>query len=290
MAMPIYGDDDRVPVSEAPEGLGQVFSAVAANISSALMTYDSSNNAYTLNEKLIGTLSTMVRGDEGPGRLCQGQRFGDYLNPSNCTGFLVGDDLLLTAGHCARRLDDCKRNFWVFDFKTSKGSNRGSFFIPSKNVYSCKEIVDSKVVTNYSTDVRIDYAIVRLDRKVEGRSPLKLRREGTLSCQDDLYVVGHPSGLPLTYSPNGRMSCLTQDQGVDWFNTNLDTFSGNSGSPVLNSSTGLVEGILVRGAEDYAYDPKRLCYVVVQQPRDSFREGVTRIKTVLEKLESVLSH
>ena len=41
-----------------------------------------------------------------------------------------------------------------------------------------------------------------------------------------------------------------------FFQTNLDAFGGNSGSPVLNSETGEVEGILVRGEIDYSYDSR----------------------------------
>ena len=37
----------------------------------------------------------------------------------------------------------------------------------------------------------------------------------------------------------------------DTFMTNLDTFGGNSGSPVYNAKTHKVEGILVRGERDY---------------------------------------
>jgi hypothetical protein len=46
---------------------------------------------------------------------------------------------------------------------------------------------------------------------------------------------------------------------VDYFGANLDAFGGNSGSPVFNENTGEVEGILVRGYQDYGWNGS--CYV-----------------------------
>ena len=42
-----------------------------------------------------------------------------------------------------------------------------------------------------------------------------------------------------------------------YFSANLDTYGGNSGSAVFNANTGVVEGILVRGATDYVSDPSQ---------------------------------
>ena len=178
-AMPIYGDDDRIPVADGPENLKPIFSAVAVQISKSFLNFNETLSAYTLNERLIGTLATTINGDDGPGKLCSDQRFGDYLNPGSCTGFFVGGDLLVTAGHCVKNASDCERALWIFDFKNKKDSNRGDPFILSKNVYSCKQIVETQVVTNYATKVKIDYAIIRLDRSVENRPASKYRKDGS---------------------------------------------------------------------------------------------------------------
>jgi hypothetical protein len=45
-----------------------------------------------------------------------------------------------------------------------------------------------------------------------------------------------------------------------FFRSNLDTFSGNSGAPVINIETGVVEGVLVRGSEDYKFDITYECF------------------------------
>ena len=60
---------------------------------------------------------------------------------------------------------------------------------------------------------------------------------------------------------------------------NLDTYGGNSGSAVFNAKTGLVEGILVRGEQDYVQ--KGDCRVSNVCPADGCRgEDVTKILSV----------
>ena len=70
--------------------------------------------------------------------------------------------------------------------------------------------------------------------------------------------MGHPSGLPMKIAGGSKVHALEKH----YFVANLDTFTGNSGSPVLNEKTGLVEGILVRGGKDYIFDFDEGCYYV----------------------------
>ena len=46
------------------------------------------------------------------------------------------------------------------------------------------------------------------------------------------------------------------------FVTNLDTFGGNSGSPVINTDSYKVVGILVGGDQDYVQSTEELCVEV----------------------------
>ena len=45
-----------------------------------------------------------------------------------------------------------------------------------------------------------------------------------------------------------------------YFVANLDTYGGNSGSPIINAATGMLEGILVRGATDFVIDNVENCF------------------------------
>ena len=61
-------------------------------------------------------------------------------------------------------------------------------------------------------------------------------------------MIGHPSGLPTKFAGG---AAVRNNQQNAFFVANLDTYGGNSGSPVFNSNTHAVEGILVRGETDF---------------------------------------
>ena len=63
-------------------------------------------------------------------------------------------------------------------------------------------------------------------------------------------MIGFPSGLPCKVAANAKVS---QNTDTFVFTGNLDTYGGNSGSPVFNLTTHEVEGILVRGGEDFEF-------------------------------------
>jgi hypothetical protein len=94
----------------------------------------------------------------------------------------------------------------------------------------------------------VDFALVRLDRTIPNHLPLVLDLDGGVKKGTVVYVLGYPLGLPLKLADGALVSSVL-DAG--YFVANLDTFGGNSGSPVFNASTNQVEGILVRGGADF---------------------------------------
>ena len=84
--------------------------------------------------------------------------------------------------------------------------------------------------------------------------------------------MGHPSGLPLKFA-NGAQ--VKDTSNASYFVANLDTYGGNSGSPVFNEDDGTVEGILVRGDTDFVRDNG--CFISNVCPTTGCRgEDVTR--------------
>jgi V8-like Glu-specific endopeptidase len=63
----------------------------------------------------------------------------------------------------------------------------------------------------------------------------------------EVLVIGHPTGLPTKLADGAVIRSLKET----YFIANLDTYGGNSGSAVFDANSGLVEGILVRGEQDY---------------------------------------
>lgn len=179
--------------------------------------------------------------------VCSGERFANQPAAASCSGFLVGEDTLVTAGHCVIGImptiqQACKNFVWVFDYALKSASDDPTSSIQTTNIYSCKTVVDAKL------DANNDYAVIKLDRKVVGRAPLKYRTSGTVAKSAELVVIGHPSGLPTKVAAGGQ---VLDNSASTQFVTNLDTFQGNSGSAVFNAQTGMLEGILVQGKIDY---------------------------------------
>ncbi len=149
------------------------------------------------------------------------------------TAFLVSSKLVLTAGHCADESTIGETRL-VFNLTLQRAKSP----IPGEQIYRIKGII-AKSLNNLG-----DYALLEIDREVVGVKPLTLDLSST---PKDVYMLGHPYGLPLKYTKNGAIKSLTAKQ----FEAALDAFEGNSGSPVFDQITKKVVGILVAGNPDY---------------------------------------
>jgi V8-like Glu-specific endopeptidase len=193
------------------------------------------------------------------------------MTAAMCSGFLVSENVLVTAGHCIKNDADCASYKWVFDYKMDH-DKQDSMTVPSSSVYGCSKII-SRTLDQFSKD---DYAVIQLDRKVTDRRPLHFRRSGGINVGDSVVVIGHPSGLPTKIADGANV----RSRNTKFFVANLDTYGGNSGSAVFNQKTGDVEGILVRGENDYVQSA-RGCMVSNKCPADGCRgEDVTYITNI----------
>ncbi|MFH2202766.1 MAG: serine protease [Elusimicrobiota bacterium] len=258
----IYGDDDRLDLYQVQSPkLRRMADSTIALISGGDVTIDGAGGIARLN-------TSSYAGDY---QLCQEEPFYEQETAAFCSGSLVGPDLLMTAGHCVRSQSACESTKFVFGFAvTEKGKNPKS--VPAADVYSCKQLLGREEVGTGA-----DWAIVKLDRPVAGHAPLKLNRSGSIPNGTPLIVIGHPAGLPTKVAGGAYV----RNQGSDGhFVANLDTYGGNSGSAVFNAVTGQVEGILVRGEQDYVW--RNGCRVSNVCADDGCRgEDVTRASAVL---------
>jgi len=264
----LYGDDNRTDVyaSENP-----LWRELALSTAAMIQTQDLRSSDRDGFLDLNGP-SLESRG------MCSSERFLSQPTAAFCSGFLVGEDLLVTAGHCIRSVSDCDKFRWVFDYKMEDEENI-NLEIPKENVFKCVEVV-SRALNSWGD--KNDYALVRLDRAVEGRPVLKYRKKTDVAPEegDHLVVIGHPTGLPTKIADGAAIRKLMSPV---YLTANLDTYGGNSGSAVFNAESGVVEGILVRGETDYVYENS--CRVSKQCSDTGCRgEDVTRI-TVIPELE-----
>lgn len=289
----IYGEDHRLEVYEASPFQQKLASRAATMVSENEMTRDASKpglvqfSQRTLREWLEASANEKTRkglfspkveeaAKSGVVSFCEGEKFTEQANPGMCSGFLIAPDLIVTAGHCADLPTFCSEYRWVFDFKVDENTKKAGIDIKEENIYKCKKVVSNSL----SMSLGLDYAVVQLDRRVTDREPLEIRNDDSIANDTALLVIGSPSGLPLKVAGGAKVRKNTHPF---YFNANLDTFQGNSGSAVFNAVTGTVEGILVRGEDDFVPNQAKMCIEANKCADDKCRgEDVSRMTQIPE--------
>lgn len=231
----VYGADDRRDLYEVTDPMIRGLAASTCGIVDVSDLSDNGDGTYHL-----ATSAYRVFGLTG----CPDEPFITQPTAPFCSAFMVGPQLIATAGHCFNG-GDLGVTAFVFGFVME---SRGTVVrtLDMDQVYFPQRIVGRRLSGNY------DYAVVEVDRPITAPDAysLPIRREGVVPIDQQVGVIGHPAGLPLkiAFGSNTRVNANGND---GYFVANLDTYGGNSGSPVFNQSTGVVEGILVRGASDY---------------------------------------
>lgn len=224
----IYGEDGRREIYE-------VETAVVRDIADSTVALIPTRNILA---RAGGTFEIRAGTMESEMRVCPSEPYSQQPAAAMCSGSLVGPDLIATAGHCVSNVD-CSKYSFVFGYRMNNSSS-ANMSIGGTDIYTCKEIVAREYTNNQ------DYALVRLDRAVIGHRVLPVSSTPVQSGEE-VYVVGHPSGLPTKVTLGGKV----RSQQKGYFVTNLDTYGGNSGSAVFSAASNEIVGILVRGESDF---------------------------------------
>ncbi|UGY11956.1 serine protease (plasmid) [Bradyrhizobium septentrionale] len=262
----IYGEDNRKDFFEfkSDAKVRELSNSVAALFSDTAVV-DNGDGTSTLRTRSLG---------EAQG-LCPEERFFKQPIGAFCSGFLVGADLVATAGHCANA-GNVTTILFVFGFRMEDADTPVTR-IPNKDIYRGKVVLGREEQGSGP-----DWGLIQLDRPVTDRDILKVRRTGRIGDIAAVSVMGHPSGLPIKYADDANVRDNTP---TAFFVANLDTYGGNSGSPVFGADH-VVEGILVRGETDYVSNGA--CNVSKVCPTTGCRgEDCTRIAELIDLLPPV---
>ncbi len=253
----IFGADNRRELYQSPKAFQDLASGIGtwlAPLFTSTETQTSSQSEATLNLE-FPTMNEHYA-------LCAKEKFSEQPTTMiSCTGFLIAEDLLLTAGHCMVNVGQatnqvtpmCSDFNWLFDYSITKRGQELLRNIPASKVSQCEKVLFAKHLGE--GDQRMDFALIKLKRKYPERHHFKIFL-GEIQRGMAVHIVGHPSGLPLKYA--GGAYVLNARPGSQYFEANLDAVGGNSGSPVFNHR-GEVLGILVRGNDDFVEDKERNC-------------------------------
>jgi hypothetical protein len=251
----IYGEDDRMEVYEVEPGVikQRAEKSVAGMIRTGRLIEE--DGQIFIPSQSLGQAQD----------LCEDEPFVNQPSIAKCSGTLIADDLILTAGHCVQNDRDCSNYSWVFNAYYEAEGERA--LIEPDDVFACEEIVDSTLYLD--SEVSHDFAVVKLAREATPEFEIApLRHERTaLESEIQAIMIGFGAGIPMKIDQGGAVDAVRAET-LDFFTTNSDAFGGNSGSAVFDSN-GTIIGILVAGGSDYIYDEEAGCYRIARLPESN---------------------
>ena len=260
----VYGEDGRTEVFAHPNAALRAVaeSAVAMKIDRAYV------DATDPDALVIDYTRTLAEAKD----LCAGERFADQIEPGTCSGTLIDDQYLLTAGHCVDEPDDCTDAVWLFGFRYVADGTLAT--LTEDDVYSCSRVLA------YFDDGDVDHAVVELDRPVVGHTPATVRIEPAgLALGTPLALIGHPNGIPMKIDDGGEVTWTSP--AATFLNATLDAFNGNSGSGVFDH-TGQLVALLRGGMDDYVDSGGCSVVNVIDPPPTDDGEELTYVRPALD--------
>ena len=165
-----------------------------------------------------------------------------------CTGFKTNEKYIITVGHCACLLDEreegdfSKLNVIFGMDQMTIGPN---IQIPKSQIAKVEDIkVSHQKVADFAVFKIIND---KMNRDYVSSVPsLEIDFEMAVRSGFPLYMLGFPLGLSLKFTHTAWVTDESPSNSRH-FHSNLDSFHGNSGSPVFDAYSDKVIGILVAG-------------------------------------------
>lgn len=176
--------------------------------------------------------------------ICSNERFADQpVMRNDCSGILIGPKKLLLPGNC---ITDhyCKNDLYYFMFSYHLASSTPLDVMRSKKYfYKCEKLLQRAWDPNSAAS----YAIIELDKVVEGVTPVKLATHDDIDMKDELIAMGHPDGMPLKVAADAYVA----DQNKTHFTVSSDIAGSSKGAGIFNARTYELEGMLIGGSKNF---------------------------------------
>jgi V8-like Glu-specific endopeptidase len=180
--------------------------------------------------------------------ICSTVLFSDQNTAVTGTAFLISQNVLATVSHVGKYTDF----YCVFDYVSNKDDSKSlEKIIPKNCVYEIESEIlkENEIISNSRLKLLKLKTIVSDDRE-----PLYFDSTPISKAKTPLYSIGFPEGLPMKFLLDAFLMTTPDKYGL--FQVDIDSFPGDSGSPVFDSYTNLVIGIIEdhpdADVEDYA--------------------------------------
>lgn len=185
--------------------------------------------------------------------VCEGQKYLDQPSAAHCTAFLISERYLATAAHCTilgEAMNDAADNEHIKSFKAVRNYRLDTLDVDTPLILE-SDIFNIKGIRARVRTLDEDWAVLELENSVGEAAILELATQVTLPDDTMVHTFGFPLGLPMKFSFGGKVTA--NNPSKPWFFATVDSFSGSSGSPIINDATGKVEGILASVIGNWAY-------------------------------------
>lgn len=249
----IFGNDSRVEVTDiSDQARANLAGAACGLFESARIIPDASGYKVVPASTLRSQQLAVFAGTPGV-TIDSSIRFLNQPVAAFGSAALISPHYILTAAHNFFDQDGkVKRdpqNVWIAFGWTAACGNE---LLPG-HVFKGRRVIRYSYSGSGASN-RTDWAVVELGEANDPSQPASAPSLPTMPLcnadtpvQTQLWMVGHPSGLPLKYVDNAKV-LATSDLSCS---SNLDGFAANSGSPVLDEQNRLV-GVFMSGpAGDY---------------------------------------
>ncbi|WP_285009833.1 trypsin-like serine peptidase [Pedobacter faecalis] len=173
-------------------------------------------------------------------KLCPGEPFAEQPVAGVGTAFIVAENKMATAAHVFS--EPVENYVVVFGFVMQSAKGKYNALISNRNIYHPIKVVHK--------DTDVDLTVFEVRERIS-RQPLQLALKSDPALKTEIYMVGHPSGIPQKIALNADVQ---ENKHPQYFYSSLDAFQGNSGSPVFDMKTHQVIGVLVSGEVDYIWN------------------------------------
>lgn len=191
-------------------------------------------------------LSRHLKEGSGPSVPLQNETFGQscgidsdlpiYRQPKGAlaTGVLVAPQIVATAAHVVTERDVSDLRF-VFGFRMAPDGCPPRV-VPRSEVYCSEQVVG----IGFDPCKGIDWALIKVNRLVEGHTAVHIRRTRWPNREAPLYLIGHPWGLPSKCTGGGK---ILMDDALVYFHAELGVYNHDSGAPAFNATDDVLEGL-----------------------------------------------